>query len=163
MAIHHMDHDYAVDGFTSSASGILSSADGQFSLFPGEKQSFSAPSHVRDAFMSSNSYSEVMIALDASRGDIVRWLETDRALHDDWRDSLRLGRQARCEAVLRAATQKCPDLNRSYLLEHHGAELRWLQEHAPQKLRVLLLSLPHKGSAQGNIFDLLKRDGIYAW
>jgi hypothetical protein len=158
MALHDTDHSRAVTGFVSAAHGILSSSDGQLALFENEKQSFFAPDHVRDAFMSSSSYAEVMNALGATRGDIIRWLETDQGLRNDWRDSLRSGRQARCEATLRESIGKISDPNRSYLSENHGAELRWLQEHAPKMLRLLLRSLPEKGATQANIFDLLKRN-----
>jgi len=105
--------------------------------------------------MASSSYAKVMILLNATRGDIVRWLEIDQTLRNDWRGALRLGRQAQCEAILIAATRQRPDLNRRYLFENHGAELRWLQEHAPALLRTLLRSLPGKGAIQSNIFDLL--------
>jgi len=155
MALHETETDLAVPGFVSAARGLVLSVGGQVNLFPDEIQPLSAPVHVREAFMASSSYAEVMELLHATRGDIVRWLEIDQTLRNDWRGALRLGRQAQCEAILIAAMQARPDLNRRYLVENHGAELRWLQEHAPALLRVLLRSLPGKGAIQSNIFDLL--------
>jgi hypothetical protein len=155
MALHETETDVAVPGFLSAARGLVLSAGGQIELFPEETLPLSAPAHVRKAFMASSSYAEVMGLLDATRGDIVRWLEIDQTLRNDWRGALRLGRQAQCEAILIAATRDRPDLNRRYLVENHGTELRWLQEHAPALLRMLLRSLPGKGEIQTNIFDVL--------
>lgn len=155
IALYETETNIAVPGFVSAARGLVLSPGGQIELFPGETQPLSAPVHVREAFMASSSYAEVMILLNATRGDIVRWLEIDQTLRIDWRGALRRGRQTQCEAVLIAAVREHPDLNRRYLVENHGPELRWLQEHAPALLRMLLRSLPRKGATQSNIFDFL--------
>jgi hypothetical protein len=157
MALDHRSNEEAVAEFLNSVNGINYLSHGQLSLFSDDILTMRAPQHVRDTFMESQSYAEVMGKLNVTRGDIVHWLETDVDLRQDWREYLRLGRQAECEAVFRNAIKHVPDLGRQYLEKNHNAEMKWLREHAPQKLLAMLRSLPQRGAVQRTLFEGIVR------
>lgn len=141
--------------FHDGAGGRVQLPDGQLSLLGVEEQAIvRAPTRVRQAFMTSHSYGEVMARLQVSRGDVVRWLECDPSLRQAWRQSLRDGKQRECEAVLRAAFINDRQISRAVLEQTCGTAYRWMREHAPLKLSAMLQSTPGRLAVQPALFDL---------
>lgn len=144
----------ACQAFQDGASGRVQLADGQLSLLGFEEQAIvQAPARVRQAFMASQSYGEVMARLHVTRGDLVRWLESDPSLRHEWRQLLREGKQLECESILRAAVLKDKQISLAVLEQQCGAAYRWMRDHAPQKLRAMLQSIPARLAAQPTLFD----------
>lgn len=110
------------------------------------------PEHVIDAFANCDSYSEVMIRLRVSRGDVVRWLEQDSLLRLRWRQRLKFGRQQQHVDRIRMKAAASPFITRKELEADCAADFRWLREHAPSMLQALLQSVPSRASTQRNLF-----------
>ena len=114
----------------------------------------SAPSSVRAAFESSDSYGDVMLRLQVSRSDVVRWLERDPVLRAEWRGRLKQGKQRQCIDRIKGVALGAPNLTRQQLESACSAEVRWLREHAPSLLHGMLKSVPGRSSAQRSLFQL---------
>lgn len=148
-ALDWASHREAVLAFEDAAQGRRRTWTGQLTLFPGNNQeSAETPQHVRRAFHSSDSYADAMLKLNATRGDIIRWLENDPALRKAWRRRLKDGKQASCEAVIQDALLSNIGIGRASLEKICEAEIRWMREHAPQKLHAMLKSMPARLAKQ---------------
>lgn len=144
----------ACQAFRDGASGRVQLVNGQLSLLDFEEQAIvQAPERVRQAFMASQSYGEVMARLHVSRGDVIRWLELDPSLRHEWRLLLRDGKQLECESILRAAVLNDLQISRTVLERQCCAAYRWMREHAPQKLHAMLQSIPARLALQSTLFD----------
>ncbi|MDE2402679.1 MAG: TniQ family protein [Burkholderiales bacterium] len=140
--------------FRDAANGQVQLPGGQLSLLAFDEQVMvNAPPNVRGAFMVSQSYGEVMARLQVSRGDVVRWLESDPSLRQEWRQLLREGKQLECESILRAAVLSDIHITRAVLQHKCDAAYRWMREHAPHKLYAMLQSIPARLAVQPTLFD----------
>lgn len=61
---------------------------GQYLLFEPQEHPTRAPDHVYAAFEICESYEAVMAHLHVSRGDVVRWLESDPELRRIWKQGI---------------------------------------------------------------------------
>nr|WP_315227997.1 TniQ family protein [uncultured Albidiferax sp.] len=153
-ALGWSSHREAAVAFKDAAEGRLQNSNGQLLLFDRPRhEPADTPQHVRRAFLSSDSYANTMLKLNATRGDIVRWLEGDPALREDWRAHLKEGKQASCEAAIRKAVLGNIGIGRASLETICEAEIRWMREHAPQKLQAMLRSLPARLAVQPTLFQ----------
>ncbi|MDR7298653.1 hypothetical protein J2X16_004016 [Pelomonas aquatica] len=140
--------------FEDAANGRPVAPDSQALLFPDAiPVSGRAPDVVQEAFATGDSYAEVMRLLNATRGDVVRWLEFDPQLREEWRQRMRDGRQAQCVARIRNYVADHPEARRQDIESECAGELRWLREHAPSLARVLYKSMPGRLLMQPSLFD----------
>ena len=147
--------------FEDAASEEHRSDGTQLLLFDSDAhQPTRAPARVQDAFANSDSYGDVMAQLRVSRADVVRWLEQDPVLRAEWRLRLRQGKQLQCTARIRDLASSDLGLTRQQLESTCGAEIRWLREHVPTLLRAMLKSIPSRASAQGHIFQTMRKTCI---
>lgn len=145
--------DQAAASFTAACRGIGLAVGGQLTLFGNDIEvQARAPAHVWEAFAECDSYAGVMAKLQRSRGDVVRWLESDPELRASWRKRLRSDKQVRCITTIRATLAVRPNLNRQSLEELHTSEIRWLREHASRELNDLLKAVPARGGEQAELF-----------
>ncbi|MBX3659510.1 MAG: TniQ family protein [Ramlibacter sp.] len=112
--------------FTCACLGRGLDGNGQETLWD-QPAAERAPQKVSSALAASATYAEAMQRLGCSRSDLIRWLDKDSALRDDWHQRLDARRLA-------------------YVLHriHHGLigpasrpvkedpDIRWLQRHHPQ-------------------------------
>jgi hypothetical protein len=144
----------AATAFTDAANGLRLDRGTQLSIFEDTPvPSLPAPCKVYDAFSKSDSYGEVMAMLQASRGDVVRWLEQDPVLRAEWRHRLKMGKQRQCMDRIQAMASIGPNLTRQEIESNCSAEIRWLREHAPTLLHAMLKSVPGRASAQRSLFQ----------
>ncbi|MFC5607016.1 TniQ family protein [Variovorax soli] len=147
-AIGMADSDITPSTFEDALRGRRTDVQGQRLLFAQEPLGNRTPAHVVAAFNEARSYADVMLALRASRSDIVRWLEADPGLRRDWRDRLRTQRLATIKSELTQKVAMNPQLTRSDLEREHSADVRWLREHAPAELRHLMSQLRSRADKQ---------------
>lgn len=138
-----------VHSFADAAAGRSPSINGQLLLFNELSiDSRAAPQYVRDAFQCCDSYADVMERLGVSRHDVVRWLEADATLRNEWKLRLRNTRQAECIERIRCFVQSAPKSRRVDIENHCTADYRWMREHAPNHLIALMKSLDNRSSSQ---------------
>lgn len=146
----------AASAFLSASAVETPSVSDQLPLFERlGSTSTTAPKKVYEAFDCCDSYAEVMKRLEVGRSDVVRWLEMDEGLRIRWRQRLKEGREAVCIDRVTKTVLASPDISRTQLESLCSAEIRWLRDHAPERLRQLLKSLPSRGGPQRGLFDRL--------
>lgn len=139
----------AVQSFADAASSRSPSVQGQLQLFNElEAISRSTPEFVRDAFQTCDSYADVMKCLGVNRHDVVRWLENDPELRDEWKARLRQGRRRECIERIKDFITHAPQCGRADLEANCSAEIRWMREHAPSQLIELIKSMPSRSPRQ---------------
>ena len=146
--------DDAAKAFIGAAVNGQRTVSEQLDLFPATSTfPERAPESVVEAFAIADSYADVMIKLNVSRTDVVRWLEQDPTLRTEWRERLRSGRLRTCTERIRAAALHVETITRQSIERECSAEVRWLREHAPSTLTALMKSIPSRSSSQSSIFD----------
>ena len=143
---------HAGNTFSAAARGTAFSDNCQLALFEETERPASAPDAVKRAFENSSTYADVMRQLQVSRGDVVRWLESDASLRQRWRSQMKDSRLMQHSQHVRNAAAAIPDVTRQELERVCSAQLRWLREHAPEHLRALLKSIPARAAAQRSLF-----------
>lgn len=147
-AMSMLDAQITASTFEDALSGRRANTEGQRLLFAQEPLGHVTPAHVAAAFDQGHSYADVMLALRASRSDVVRWLQADPALRRDWRERLRKERLARVRTDLTQKILSNPRMTRSDLEHEHSADVRWLRDHAPGDLRTLMSQLRSRADRQ---------------
>ncbi|WP_339521139.1 TniQ family protein [Comamonas sp. MYb69] len=148
-ALEWKSHHELIHSFADAASGRSPSIKGQLPLFNEfPTDSLVAPEYVRDAFQCCDSYADVMERLRVSRRDVVRWLEVDPTLRNEWKSRLRNTHQAECIERIRCFVQSAPQSRRADIENHCSADYRWMREHAPNQLAALMKSLGNRSSSQ---------------
>lgn len=139
----------AVQSFADAATGQGPYVRGQLQLFSELEAGLRrTPDCVRDAFLSCDSYAEVMKCLGVSRHDVVRWLESDSELRSEWKARLRDGRRHECIERIADFVRRAPQCSRRDIEINCSAEFRWMREHAPSQFSALIKSMPSRGSEQ---------------
>lgn len=140
--------------FEDAAIGRSVAPDSQALLFPeAAPVAGRAPDVVQQAFATGDSYADVMRLLSATRADVVRWLEADPQLRQEWRQRLREGRQGQCVEHIRQYVADHPEAGRQDIEIGCSGELKWLREHAPSLARDLYKSMPGRLLMQPSLFD----------
>lgn len=126
--------------------------DGQFVLFEDLPLQYTAPERVWKVLEWADSYGAAMTALGASRHDIGRWLKADRALHRMWLDRLRSERLLQCVHRLRGYVLAHPAASAGMLESQNWADVQWLRNHFPARLREIKAEAGIGMIEQGRLF-----------
>lgn len=100
-ALQWRNADEACSALVGACSDAAPTERGQYLLFEPQEQSIRAPDHVYAAFEICESYEAVMAHLHVSRGDVVRWLESDPELRRIWKQGIHSRRSHLIEQRLR--------------------------------------------------------------
>jgi hypothetical protein len=148
-ALDWQNAEEATQSFITAAISKRATIRSQLQLFDDlEIGQGCAPQHVQDAFKSCDSYAQVMQRLGVSRHDVIRWLEGDPRLRQDWKARLRQGKEIECAEHIKRYAKESNFIERVDIENKCSAEVRWLREHAPQRLTALLNSVPNRSSKQ---------------
>lgn len=148
-ALDWQNAEEATQSFITAAISKKATIRSQMQLFDDlEVGQGCAPQHVQDAFKSCDSYAQVMQRLGVSRHDVIRWLEGDPRLRQDWKARLRQGKENECAEHIKRYAKESNFIGRVDIENNCSAEVRWLREHAPQRLTALLNSVPNRSSKQ---------------
>jgi hypothetical protein len=107
-----------------------------------------APQAFRQALETASSYTELMMQLRVTRGDVVRWLEADATARQTWRKRLQDNRVDTAEKTLTHAIRGSPLPSRVDINKVASKEVRLLRRHAPDRLAALLQAIPSEGDPQ---------------
>lgn len=153
-ALGWTDEESAVDALNAALSGSACDEYGQQRLFPDEEAGNAfgrvepAPQAFRQALETASSYTELMMQLRVTRGDVVRWLEADATARQTWRKRLQDNRVDSAEKTLTHAIRGSPLPSRADINKIASKEVRLLRRHAPDRLAALLQAIPSEGDPQ---------------
>lgn len=153
-ALQWRNADEACSALVEACSDAAPTDKGQYLLFEPQEQPTRAPDHVYAAFEICDSYEAVMAHLHVSRGDVVRWLESDPELRRTWKNGIHsrrlLSTKTRLEKSLVEWLAKAADLRG--FLDSNAADAHWLSKHAPRIYQELLGNLPRRGTNERSLF-----------
>lgn len=160
-ALGWTDEESAVDALNAALSGSACDENGQLRLFEEDglgKASVLAtptPKAFRQALETASSYKDLMMQLQATRGDVVRWLEADPACRQIWRERLKNHSVDSAEQTLTSLIRNTSPESIADLKNAAGKEFRLLRRHAPDRLTALLLAIPSERYAQRKLWTIL--------
>lgn len=144
----------AVEALKAAVTGPEYDEHGQQPLFDRENSGIATnpveptPPTLQQALNTASSYAELMWRLQASRSDIVRWLEANPSARHNWRERLQQARIIAAEQTLTQLIWSNPRPTRTEINKLASKEVRLLRHHALQRLESLLNAVPSGADAQ---------------
>jgi len=153
-ALQWRSADEACSALMEACSDAAPTDKGQYLLFEPQEHPTRAPDHVYAAFEICESYEAVMAHLHVSRGDVVRWLESDPELRRIWKQGIHSRRLHVTEHRLRKSMIDwlASKPNLEGFLESNEADLHWLARNAPSAHQALVGNLHRRGAVAKTLF-----------
>lgn len=148
------NEESAVAALKEAVTGPEYDEQGQLPLFERTNLDFTTkpveptPAALQLALNTASSYVELMRQLQASRSDIVRWLGAHPIARKNWRERLQHAKIVAAEQTLTQLMKSKPQPRRSEINRVASKEIRFLRQHALERLESLLNAVPSGADVQ---------------
>jgi prenyltransferase beta subunit len=140
--------EHATSTLAVTLTGTAVEESGQLGLFPLTETPVLTPVRLSEAIETLSSYDEVQVKLGITRSTLIRWLEHDPDLRAAWKGRKRSEGVAKALHDVLTFVRTFPQTSPSDLERELPRQVRNLRKQAPDRLRLIVSSLPSRLPAQ---------------